>query len=657
MRLKTWLLVTAGILSQAGLAHAQTTDVTSPDGKVRISFSQAPDGSPLYAVSYDGRPVIAPSALGLTLTVGGRLAQNLTVTNSTERRGEEHYRLVGKVSEVNTAYVERTIELAEPADRGAAARRLTLTFRAYDDGAAFRYSVPTDGPLEAVSLVAENTQFGFAGNETCWGLNLGRVNSSHEGEFDPIPAARLRATALYDAPLVCQAPGGPAFALAEADLTNYAGMYLSGRGDGRPGVEVSLAPHPADRNVVVRTRIGSPLTTPWRVIMTADQPGHLIESTLITDLNPDPSFDPSWVRPGRSAWDWWNGGQLDGLPNSGMNTETFKRFIDFAAANDLEYVMIDEGWYRGAGGGGVVRPGVDVTKTIPEIDIPALVAYGRERGVGIWLWLNWIALDAQFDAALDQYQAWGIAGVKVDFMDRDDQPMVDWFHRLLGQAADHRLMVNLHGAYHPTGLYRTFPNFLTQEGVMGAEYNKWSARVTATHNVTLPYTRMLVGPMDYTGGGFANVTPETFQNRFLRPTVMTTRAHNLAMFVVYDSPLAIVADSPDVYAGQPELDFIQAVPTVWDETRFIAGEIGQSVVIARRKGRDWYVGAMTNEQARTIEVPLQFLGRGAFTARIYQDGATPTDTVRENRPVTDGATLTLNLAGSGGAAVRITRDR
>ncbi|RZJ83421.1 MAG: glycoside hydrolase family 97 protein, partial [Brevundimonas sp.] len=434
---------------------------------------------------------------------------------STERRGEDRYDLVGKVSEVVSPYVERTIELAEPADRGAAARRLTLVFRAYDDGVAFRYVAPTDGALQAVSLVSENTQFAFAGTETCWGLNLGRVNSSHEGEYDPVPAARLRATALYDAPLMCQSPGGPAFAIAEADLTNYAGMYLSGRGDGQPGVEVSLAPHPADRNVVVRTRIGSPLTTPWRVVMVADQPGRLIESTLITDLNPDPSFDASWVRPGRSAWDWWNGGQLDGVPNSGMNTETFKRFIDFAAANRLEYVMVDEGWYRGAGGGGIVRPGVDITRTVPDMDIPALVAYGRERGVGIWLWLNWIALDAQFDAALDQYQAWGVAGIKVDFMDRDDQPMVDWFHRLLGQAADHRLMVDLHGAYHPTGMYRTYPNFLTQEGVMGAEYNKWSARVTATHNVTLPYTRMLVGPMDYTGGGFANVTPEAFEHRFL----------------------------------------------------------------------------------------------------------------------------------------------
>jgi alpha-glucosidase len=235
-------------------------------------------------------------------------------------------------------------------------------------------------------------------------------------------------------------------------------------------------------------------------------------------------------------------------------------------------------------------------------------------------------LDAQFDAALDQYQAWGIAGIKVDFMDRDDQVMVDWCHRLLSQAAEHRLMVNLHGAFHPTGLTRTYPNFITQEGVLGAENNKWSSRITADHNVTLAYTRLLLGPMDYTPGGFDNQTPETFRWRFMRPTVMTTRAHGLAMFVVYESPLQTVADSPDAYAGQPETAFIGQVPTTWDETRFISGEIGQSIVLARRKGRDWYVGAMTNADARTVSLPLDFLGRGRFEATVYADTDTPNRT-------------------------------
>lgn len=423
-------------------------------------------------------------------------------------------------------------------------------------------------------------------------------------------------------------------------------------------MQAKLAPRPDAPDgvpaVVATARIGQDLETPWRVIMVGDHAGDLIQSTLITDLSAPAAFDASWVKPGKSAWDWWNGGHIDAVQDSGMNTATFKAFIDFAAANGLQYVTIDEGWYRGAGGGGVVRPGVDVTETIPQIDIPELAAYGRAKGVGLFLWLNWKALDAQFDAALDRYQTWGIAGIKVDFMDRDDQVIVDWYHRLLGEAAQRRLMVNLHGAFHPTGLTRTYPNFITQEGVLGAENNKWSSRITADHNVTLAFTRMLLGPMDYTPGGFGNQTPETFQWRFLRPTVMTTRAHGLAMFVVYESPLQTVADTPDAYAGQPETAFIGQVPTTWDETRFISGEIGQSIVLARRKGRDWYVGAMTNADARTVNLPLDFVGRGRFEATVYADTDAPNRTAISTQMVESGTTLTLALKPSGGAAIRIT---
>ena len=653
MMLRTILLAGAVLLSAVSATAEER--LRSPDGRVEIIVDQASDGSPTYAVAYAGQQILAPSRLGLDLQGGGQIGPNMAVTATHVRQGEDHYRLIGKVGEVRKPYQELTIDLAETGVDGRAPRTMRLVFRAYDDGAAFRYVVPTAAGADGIGLRGEATQFAFSRDYTCWGLNLGGFNSAHEGEFDPVPSSRIRDHNAYDAPLVCEtAPGGPAFAIAEADLRNYAALYLMGRGDGGPGAQIKLARRPDDPSVSVRARAGSDLTTPWRVIMIGDRAGDLIESTLVTDLNPDPSFDPAWVRPGKAAWDWWNGGRIESVPDSGMNTATFMAFIDFAAANDLQYVMIDEGWYQGAGGGGVVRPGADVTRHVPEVDVPRLVAYGRERGVGVLLWVNWRALDRQFDAALDQYQAWGVAGIKVDFMDRDDQQMVDWFHRLLSQAAEHRLLVDLHGAYHPTGLTRTWPNFLTQEGVLGAEYNKWSSRITATHNVTLPYTRMLIGPMDYTPGGFRNVAPEDFQSRFILPTVMTTRAHGLAMFVIYDSPLTVVADTPDAYAGQPEMAFISAVPTTWDETRFIAGEIGQSIVLARRKGRDWYVGAMTNEEARRVSVPLEFLGSGRFTATIYSDGAEPTDADIETRAVTAADALSLELKGSGGAAVRFT---
>jgi alpha-glucosidase len=632
---------------------ADPVDLASPNGRLNVRVELV-EGKHALSVLHDGQIIIAPSSIGLTLENRVSVGENESFSASPVRQGVDDYALLGRTSHVRSNWREIILTSISADDKPA----MTLVLRAYDDGVAFRYRVPA-GKYAPLGVVTENTQFAFPSDYGCWGLNLGRFNSSHEGEFDPILASRIRDYNAYDAPLICEtAPGGPAFAIAEADLKDYPGLYLAGRGDGDLGVQAKLAPRldaPASVPAVVATaRVGQDLETPWRVVMVGDHAGDLIQSTLITDLSDPAAFDASWVKPGKSAWDWWNGGKIAAVPDSGMNTASFKAFIDFAAANNLQYVTIDEGWYRGSGGGGVVRPGVDVTQTVPEIDIPGLVAYGRSKGVGLFLWLNWKALDAQFDAALDQYQAWGIAGIKVDFMDRDDQQMVDWYHRLLDQAAQHRLMVNLHGTFHPAGLTRTYPNFITQEGVLGAENNKWSSRITAGHNVTLAYTRMLVGPMDYTPGGFDNQTPETFRHRFLLPTLMTTRAHGLAMFVVYESPLQTVADTPDAYAGQPETAFIGQVPTTWDETRFISGEIGQSIVLARRKGRDWYVGAMTNADGRTVNLPLDFLGRGRFTATIYADGEAPNRTTISTQTVESGTTLNLALKPSGGAAIRIT---
>jgi len=642
------------VLGSASAAHAEVlARLTSPDGRIEVVVDQGADGSPRYAVNRDGHAILAPSVLGLGLDKGGLLGPGLELdAPARTASGRDDYQLLGRRSHVQADWRELRLDLAEP---GGAGRRMQLTFRAYDEGIAFRYTVPTDGGLEAVGLTNEATLFSFPEDYRCWGLNLGRFYNAHEGEFDPISVSRIRDHNAYDAPLVCETGGrGPAFAIAEADLRDYAGLYLAAQGDGGLGLQMRLAGRPDDPGVITRSRIGSPLRTPWRVVMIADRPGDLIASTLVTNLNPDPGFDTSWIKPGKSAWDWWNGGQIAAVPGSGMNTATFRAYIDFAAEAGLQYVMIDEGWYMGAGGGGQVRPGADVTRHTPEVDIPALVAYGRERGVGVLLWVNWKALDAQFDAALDTYQAWGVAGIKVDFMDRDDAQMVDWYHRLLAATARRQLLVDLHGAYHPTGLTRTYPHFLTQEGVLGAEYNKWSRRITATHNVTLPYTRMLLGPMDYTPGGFRNVTPQAFEPRFILPSVMTTRAHGLAMFVVYESPLTVVADTPDAYRGQPETAFISQVPTTWDETRFLSGEIGQSIVLARRKGADWYIGAMTNEDGRRARVPLAFLGEGRFEATIYADGAAPAQTRISTRAVTARDALDLTLAPSGGAAVRIT---
>jgi alpha-glucosidase len=341
-----------------------------------------------------------------------------------------------------------------------------------------------------------------------------------------------------------------------------------------------------------------------------------------------------------------------------MNTATIQRYIDSAHDLHLEYMLIDDGWYHGSSGDGQYHTDADILRAIPQIDLPGLIEYARKRDVGIWLWAHWRALDAHMDEAMAWYQRMGVKGIKVDFMDRDDQQMVDFYHRLLAKAAQHRLLVDLHGAYRPTGLARTYPNYLTQEGVLGAEYNKWSRRITATHNLTLPFTRMLLGPMDYTPGGFRNVAPADFQPRYDAPMVMTTRAQQLAMYVVYDSPFVGVSDSPDAYEGAEGVQFLRDVPASWDETRVLEGAIGEHIAIARKHGRDWYLGAMSNEQARTLTLPLDFLGKGRWRATLYLDGEAPDRVKVETREVTAGdAPLVLSLAGSGGAAVRFTPVR
>lgn len=643
-------------------AHADTAPmaVTSPDGAVSIAFTLDGDGAPVYSISYRGKVIIATSHLGLDLVKGGLLGKGMRVTGSRRDSHDATYPLVvGKAREARDHYEELTVSLEETAEPH---RKLDLVLRAYDDGAAFRYVVPEQPGLARVDIASERTEFRFPTDLECWTLQLGGFRTSYEGEFDRITSGRIRQDAIVGLPLVAKTRDESAtFAISEADLVDYAGMYFAGLEGGGFGVRSRLSPRRDDEKLAVRTEMKpGGVRSPWRIVMIAAEPSKLIESTLVANLStPNAIGDASWVRPGRSAWDWWSGPAPDGLPNVGMNDETMRHFIDLAGEMKLEYMLVDAGWYsKGPGFGDGMDLHADITKTIPEIHLPELIAYAKERNVGIWVWIHWKLADDQMDKAFPLYERLGIRGVKIDFMDSDDQDMVAFYHRVLQTAAKHHLMVDLHGAFKPTGLARTYPNYVTQEGVMGAEYNKWSARVTPTHNVTLAFTRLLLGPMDYTPGGFRNTTPQSFEIHFVEPRVMSTRAQQLAMYVVYESPFACISDSPGAYRGQPGADFLSVVPTSWDETRALGGDVGEYVVVARRKGSDWYLGAMTNERGRDIEVPLAFLGPGEYRATVYADGAQPTDVVSMSATIKDGKiegspVLRLRLAPSGGAAVRI----
>ena len=649
-------LMTAAVMAAAAMAATPAaalpaTTLSSPDGRITIRIDSDADGVLRYAVTRDGDAILSPSRLRLVPESGSLAGE----ASAGARRSVDRVQtgVTWKAAAARERFNELSVDVAlKPGVAG-----LRWIFRAYDDGVAFRFVLLPGSGMPALRLRAEDSEFAFAGDPACHGFNAGRYEGPHEGEFDPVPGSRIRSHHLYDAPLVCRtATGRSAFAIAEADLRDYGGMYLAGRDDGLPGVRTRVSPRFGEPGLIAVAPVtAAGAASPWRVVMLADTPGRLIESQLVALLNPPRApRDWSWVRPGKTAWDWWSGPYLPPPAKGGMDMATLTRFIDFASASGLDYMMIDEGWCLNSGISGSAPDDADVTRTKAGIDMPALVAHARAKGVGLWLWVQWHLLDRQMDAALAQYERWGIRGIKVDFMDRNDQQMVDYYHRLMEKAAAHHLMVDLHGAYPPTGLARTWPNYLTQEGVLGAEYNKWSARVTPAHNVTLAYTRMLLGPMDYTPGGFRNAGPRDFRITFAPPQVQTTRGAALAMYVVYESPLQSVADSPDAYAGADGFDTVRDMPASWDETRFVAGEIGRWIVLARRKGARWYVGAMTDGTARTVTVPLAMLGDGRFDATISEDGDTPA-TLRHRKAPGVGAadTVRLRLAPGGGAVVRL----
>ena len=660
-----YLLATSLITLSMALAtasQAATVTLTSPDGRNMVTL----DSDKLtYAVSRDGKPVIDPSPLGLNFDIG-QIGAGATYTLHTGTSVNSSWPLVvGKAATASDHYTQ-----SDMAFTTAKGLKFDIIVRVYDNGIALRYTVPEQSGISDFKVMSENTQFNFPKDYDCWGANTGRFDSSFEAEYDQIKASKIRNFNNYMAPLVCKTGDAhTTFAIAESDVKDYPGFFLSGRGDAGLGGSVTLPPRfDNDRNFRSRKSVsakvhmdGNGFQTPWRVVMLGDTPGDLTASLLIPTLaTPSQIKDTSWIKPAKTSWDWWNDWALN-MPNAGINTASYKAFVDFSKEMKLDDILIDEGWSVNSD----IEPRDDanVTKAKPVIDMPELLAYAKSKGVGIWLWVQWQQLDNQMDAALTQYEAWGIKGIKVDFMNRNDQEMVDWYHKLLEKAAAHHIMVDLHGAYPPNGLARTWPNFVTQEGVLGAENNKWSARITATHNVTLPFTRMILGPMDYTPGGFRSLTPAEFvkQQRYHAPFVQTTRGQAVAMYVVYDSPFQMVSDSPDAYKNTDGTwadgaEFIQSVPTSWDETRVLAGDIGQYIVTARRKGDNWYIGAMTNEQGRTIEVPLSFLGKGSYTAHVQQDGADVNHLTSSDVMTDSGKSLTLTLAPSGGAVAVLTPE-
>ncbi|MYC82819.1 MAG: glycoside hydrolase family 97 protein [Acidobacteria bacterium] len=637
---------------------AQDFHLNSPNGEVTVTVglkelrTPYPKGvRPYYRIGFNGATVVRDSWLGLDLKGGPPLGRDLVLLDWEASSGDERYRLpYGTRGELRNAYRQGVLRLRESTPSG---RRLDLVFRAYDEGAAFRYRVPPQPGLSDVDLLEENSTFFFPEGCRAWVLQLRGFATNYESEFNPQPLWRLQPGAIVGLPLLLQTLAGSWLAVTEANISDYAGMYLTPVPGIPETLESRLSPHPRRPGVKVRT--AAPLQSPWRVFLLGRTPGKLIENNgLLLHLNePTRIADPSWIRPGKAAWHWWNGTSAKGVGfEPGMNTATMKHYLDFAADHNLEYLQIDAGWHQGTEEEG------DITRSRSELDLPSLIGYGRKRGVGILLWLHWKRARAQMEEAFKLYEDWGIAGVKIDFMDRDDQEMVGFYHQAARRAANHRLLVNFHGAYKPDGLRRTWPNIITREAVLGLEWNRLGTRCNPTHDLTLPFTRMLAGPMDYTPGAFRTVHRKDFEPRSREPLAQGTRAHQLAMYVVYESPLQMLVDYPAAYRGQPGIEFLGKVPTSWDATRVLDGSVGEFITVARRSGAEWYVGSMTDWDGRELSIPMRFLGPGLYRAEVYADvEGDPAGVRRYQLRVRSSDAVTARLEPGGGHVMRICPEK
>jgi alpha-glucosidase len=663
------LLATVAFAALAGPAEARTYDISSPDREIRLEFALDREGRPEYRVSHHGARLIDDSRLGLSFAGAPALGNGLAVERVDVDRHDGSWKpLWGEYDRIRDRYSELTVDLRE---RTAPRRALRLVFRAYDDGVAFRYVWRANG---AFAITSEDTEFAFARDFTAWwgpahpGPGIG---DEHLWSRTPLSAVGAAST-----PLTLDAGRAGYAAVHEADLIDYPAMNLEPAGG--TTFRSSLIPLPDGTKVRGSGRHESP----WRALVIGDEPGDLIESTLILNLN-DPCAichrDTDWIRPGKYVGVWWEihkgltTWEFDGAIPHGATTENAKRYIDFAARHDIPHVLT-EGWNVGWD-----APPQQFLQPAPDFDLEEVVDYAQRRGVN-WMAHNETGGDVsnylrQIEPAFSLYERLGVDAVKTGYAgdtrldgvvhNHYDQVMVNHYRDHIRRAARHGLMVEAHEIVKDTGERRTYPNIMTREAVRGTEFEAWSEGNPPEHTVNLPFTRMIAGPMSYTPGIF-DITwdpggPGRPPWRTLERTrVHTTRAKQLAMYPVYLSGLQMLADVPEHYEGEPEFEFLEKVPTTWDDTVALDGAIGDYVTVARRSGRDWFVGSMTDEQPRTLSVPLRFLDRGRrYVATVYGDAPdtdleTNPNEVRITRRVVDrGDTLVLRMAGGGGAAVHL----
>lgn len=642
------------LLGTSALAAVKNHKLTSPDGRISVVVTSGNGLS--WSVSMDGKQLLAPSAVSVTIDDGSVYGEGKLKRTETRSVSREISTALYKKSLVEDKYNELTFTFSD----------CRVVFRAYDSGVAYRFISRSRHDFKVLS---EKAEFRFAQDWPAYVPYTSVFNSSFEKQYTLTELSEFDSRSMSILPMMVKASDGIRMNIMESSLYDYPGMYLR-RGDDLLELRGTFAAYPEKvaqgghnslQGIVGSRRdyiahCSAEEKFPWRIIAIGDDRA-MADCDLVWLLGEDPAegSDWDWVKPGKVAWEWWNGWNVKGVDfKAGINNDTYKFYIDFAAEYGIEYVILDEGWS--------VKGAADLMKVVPEIDIKELVDYAAARNVGIILWAGYWAFDRDMENICRHYSSLGVKGFKIDFMDRDDQMMVAFHSRAAATAAKYRLLVDFHGTYKPSGLSRTWPNVLNYEGVFGCEQMKWckSDVNQPLYDVLMPFIRQCAGPVDYTQGAMNNAARGHFRANYSEPMSMGTRCHQLAEYMVFDSPLCMLCDTPINYRREPECTrFIAAVPTVWDETRVLDGVAGEYIITARRKGDDWYVGATCSWTARNLKIDLGFLGDGLWSAEIFRDGVNAsrngTDYIREIRTVEGGSAIDVGLAPGGGVAVRLTR--
>lgn len=644
-------------------ANAQKgIELKDPSGKIQLNVMLG--NTVTYSVSHGEDVIIGTSPVSMTLTDG-------TVFGKEPRLKKKKYRTENQMiyppiyrkQSIKDHFNELTLEF-----KGG----YSLVFRAYEDGVAYRFISDLKKPFMVES---EQAVFNLPNNPKVFaatpkGRKIDGVenqyHSSFQNTYRHVELSKWDKSRLAFLPVLSESKNGKKVCITEADLLNYPGMFLKVSSDNK-GFYGEFAAYPKDISVEVRglkgmvktrepyiAKVEGKTVFPWRVMVISEKDTDLLCSDMVYKLaTPAAEADYSWIKPGKVAWDWWNDWNLYGVDfRAGVNTETYKYYIDFASKFGIEYVILDEGW--------AVAGPADLFQIVPEIDMEELIRYADSKKVGLILWAGYRAFDLDMERVCKHYSAMGIKGFKIDFMDRDDQYMVDFNRRCAETGAKYKLLIDLHGTHKPTGLQRTYPNAINFEGVHGLEEMKWAQPGTdqVTYDVTMPFIRMVAGPLDYTQGAMNNANKENFKAVYSEPMSQGTRCRQLAQYIIFDSPLNMLCDAPTNYLKEEECTkFIAAIPTVWEETKALCGEVGKYLAMARQKNDVWYVGALTNWDSRNMELDLSFLGEGEYKAEIFEDGINADRVGKDYKqkviPVPADRRLKIHMASGGGHVMRI----